>query len=290
MAINPSDILLTGQVAVVTGGGTGIGRGIAAGLAAFGASVAIWERDAGSCAESAESIGALGIVTDVRDAEQVDAALAQTAGELGPVRILVNNAGGVFASPLLGDAVRTVGTRCTRAICATCCCVHSGWRADWSPMNYRAASSISRRSRGARRPGVCRVRGRESRRHQLHPDRVVRAGARTTSASTRSHPTSPSQRDSWLCRRMVRPRVSPTPSRWVGLDMSTKSPGYGSFSGFEPVGLCHRADDSRRRWHSGCGWLVPPPADRRRHTRSGPGDPDLLEAASASTGRVTPVM
>lgn len=101
MAINPSDVLLTGQVAVVTGGGAGIGRGVAAGLAAFGASVAIWERNEQSCAEGAESIGALGIVTDVRDADQVDAALAQTASELGPVRILVNNAGGVFASPLL---------------------------------------------------------------------------------------------------------------------------------------------------------------------------------------------
>ncbi|MBU9766002.1 SDR family oxidoreductase [Mycobacterium sp. TNTM28] len=101
MAINPSDILLTGQVAVVTGGGTGIGRGIAAGLAAFGASVAIWERDPQSCAEAAESTGVLGIVTDVRESEQVDAALAQTAAELGPVRILVNNAGGTFASPLL---------------------------------------------------------------------------------------------------------------------------------------------------------------------------------------------
>ncbi|OBB20429.1 oxidoreductase [Mycolicibacterium setense] len=101
MAINPSDVLLTGQVAVVTGGGTGIGRGVAAGLAAFGASVAIWERNADNCAEAAESIGGLGIVTDVRDSEQVDAALAQTAAELGPVRILVNNAGGVFSSPLL---------------------------------------------------------------------------------------------------------------------------------------------------------------------------------------------
>jgi NAD(P)-dependent dehydrogenase (short-subunit alcohol dehydrogenase family) len=101
MAINPSSILLTGRVAVVTGAGSGIGRGIAAGMAAFGAKVAIWERDPQTCAGAAESIGALGIVTDVRDSEQVDAALRRTAAELGPATILVNNAGGVFSSPLL---------------------------------------------------------------------------------------------------------------------------------------------------------------------------------------------
>ena len=39
--------------------------------------------------------------SSIRDAEQVDAALEQTSAELGPVSILVNNAGGVFASPLL---------------------------------------------------------------------------------------------------------------------------------------------------------------------------------------------
>ncbi len=101
MSIDPADILLTGRVAVVTGAGTGIGRGIAAGLAAFGASVSIWEQNPESCAAAAADIGALGIVTDVRDSGAVDAALAETTSQLGPVTILINNAGGVFASPLL---------------------------------------------------------------------------------------------------------------------------------------------------------------------------------------------
>src|ERR1700752_2896826 len=101
MAIDPSKILLTGRVAVITGGGAGIGRGIAEGMAAFGASVAIWERDPDACAAAAESIGALGITTDVRDGEHVGVALERTVSELGEVSILVNNAGGVFSSPLL---------------------------------------------------------------------------------------------------------------------------------------------------------------------------------------------
>ena len=63
--------------------------------------VAIWERNAEPCASAAQEIGALGITTDVRDSAQVDAALAQTVAELGPVTILVNNAGGVFWSGIL---------------------------------------------------------------------------------------------------------------------------------------------------------------------------------------------
>jgi NAD(P)-dependent dehydrogenase (short-subunit alcohol dehydrogenase family) len=101
MSINPSSVLLTDRVAVVTGGRAGIGRGIARGLAAFGARVAIWERDPVTTAAAADEIGGLGVLTDVRQAEAVDEALARTTAELGPVSILVNNAGGVFFSSLL---------------------------------------------------------------------------------------------------------------------------------------------------------------------------------------------
>jgi len=99
--IDSSSVLLTGRVAVVTGGGSGIGRGIARGFAAFGAKVAIWERNPDTAAAAAEEVGGLGIPTDVRDSVQVDHALERTVAELGPVSILVNNAGGVFNSPLL---------------------------------------------------------------------------------------------------------------------------------------------------------------------------------------------
>src|SRR3984893_2592205 len=101
MTLDPSNILLTDRIAVVPGAGAGSGRGIAAGLKAFGAKVAIWERNPESCASAAEEIGALGIPPDVRDSAAVDAALGQTVAELGPVTILVNNAGGVFHSGIL---------------------------------------------------------------------------------------------------------------------------------------------------------------------------------------------
>jgi 3-oxoacyl-[acyl-carrier protein] reductase len=101
MTLTPESVLLTDRVAVVTGGGAGIGRGVARALAAFGATVVIWEHHAETCESAAAEIGALGITVDVRDSDQVDAALARTRADAGEVHILVNNAGGVFAAPFL---------------------------------------------------------------------------------------------------------------------------------------------------------------------------------------------
>jgi 3-oxoacyl-[acyl-carrier protein] reductase len=147
VVISPSDIQLTGRVAVVTGGGTGIGLGIAAGMAACGATVAIWERDADSCTAAADSLGALGITTDVRDSEQVNAALQRTTAELGPVTILVNNAGGTFFSPLLdtseNGSIRACAERYPRQRDRTRC--HPDRRAGqpqcWRPQRDRTRHS-----------------------------------------------------------------------------------------------------------------------------------------------------
>ena len=86
---------LTGQVALVTGGTRGIGLGIARALHRAGAAVAITGRDADRARAAAGDIGerAQGFACDVAVADQVDAAVAAAERELGPIDVLVNNAG-----------------------------------------------------------------------------------------------------------------------------------------------------------------------------------------------------
>ena len=88
---------LSGEVAVVTGGNGGIGRGIALGLAEAGASVAILARNEEKNRAVLEELGRSacphGDQLDVTRRDDLAPAMAEVERELGPVSILVNNAG-----------------------------------------------------------------------------------------------------------------------------------------------------------------------------------------------------
>lgn len=93
--------LLAGQVAIVTGGGTGLGRGIAHALASVGAKVVLASRKLENLQAVAEEITRAGgtavpIACDVRDPVAVEAMVEEAEARLGPVSILVNNAGATF--------------------------------------------------------------------------------------------------------------------------------------------------------------------------------------------------
>ena len=98
--------LFRGQVAIVTGGGSGIGRRTALELARLGASVAICGRTSEKlvavAAELTEVAGAervLQSVCDIREPDQIAAFVGETLARFGRIDLLVNNAGGQFPSP-----------------------------------------------------------------------------------------------------------------------------------------------------------------------------------------------
>jgi NAD(P)-dependent dehydrogenase (short-subunit alcohol dehydrogenase family) len=89
---------LEGQVAVITGGGRGLGRAYAQTLAAAGAAVAVLARSADELAETVGLVRdaggrSLSFPVDVADAAAVRTAFAEIERSLGPVDLLVNNAG-----------------------------------------------------------------------------------------------------------------------------------------------------------------------------------------------------
>jgi 2-dehydro-3-deoxy-L-rhamnonate dehydrogenase (NAD+) len=84
---------LDGQVALVTGAGRGIGAGIARRLHAAGAQIAVFDRDQALAQAVAAEIEGLPLVGDVCSQDQVEGAVGQAERKLGPVSILVNNAG-----------------------------------------------------------------------------------------------------------------------------------------------------------------------------------------------------
>jgi 2-hydroxycyclohexanecarboxyl-CoA dehydrogenase len=89
---------LAGQVVVVTGGGGGIGGAACRRFAQEGARVAVFDMNLAAAQKVADAIVASGGVAkafqcDITDRAAVDAAVAATEAQLGPIQVLVNNAG-----------------------------------------------------------------------------------------------------------------------------------------------------------------------------------------------------
>jgi 3-oxoacyl-[acyl-carrier protein] reductase len=90
----------------VTGGASGLGRAIVARLAGAGAHVAVLDRDGDGLAKLADEMDvALTRTVDLTDSAATDAAVAEVFEALGPVRILINNAGIIRNAPLV-DVMR----------------------------------------------------------------------------------------------------------------------------------------------------------------------------------------
>ena len=114
MALTPDHILLTDQVAVVTGAAQGIGAATAVALAAFGSDVAVCDMQGDLLADTVRAIEATGRrchagTLDVRDEVAVADFLRSTRDELGPIDTLVNNVGGGFHA--MFDGVSPKGQR-----------------------------------------------------------------------------------------------------------------------------------------------------------------------------------
>lgn len=84
---------LEGRCCVVTGGARGLGAAIGRRLLAEGARLAIWDADAAAARAAAAELGAHAEAMDVTDAASIGRALAATEAALGPVEVLVANAG-----------------------------------------------------------------------------------------------------------------------------------------------------------------------------------------------------
>jgi 2-hydroxycyclohexanecarboxyl-CoA dehydrogenase len=93
LGLPASYMRLEGKIALVTGGASGIGAATARRLAAEGARVAVGDVNEDGAREVAGDLDGLGLQMDVTDLDSIAAAVAAAEEQLGPIDVLVNNAG-----------------------------------------------------------------------------------------------------------------------------------------------------------------------------------------------------
>jgi NADP-dependent 3-hydroxy acid dehydrogenase YdfG len=100
---------LAGQVVAITGGGRGIGRATAAALIAQGAKIAIGDIEADLAERTAQALGSgtIGLPLDVTDRASFDAFLTEVETRLGPLDVLINNAGIMPVGPFVEETDAT---------------------------------------------------------------------------------------------------------------------------------------------------------------------------------------
>jgi NAD(P)-dependent dehydrogenase (short-subunit alcohol dehydrogenase family) len=100
---------LAGKVVAITGGARGIGRATAAALIAQGARLAIGDIDAGLVEKTAQELGGgtVGLALDVTDRASFDRFLTEVEQQVGPLDVLINNAGIMPVGPFVEETDAT---------------------------------------------------------------------------------------------------------------------------------------------------------------------------------------
>ncbi|RVU28081.1 SDR family oxidoreductase [Streptomyces antnestii] len=113
-----------GDVAVISGAGSGIGRATALRAAQLGLRVSAWDLDAGAVAATVDEIAeaggiAMAVTADVSEPADVRAGFADTIGALGEIRYLVNNAGPSSAAEIDFDVAVQISVGSVRLMTDT---------------------------------------------------------------------------------------------------------------------------------------------------------------------------
>lgn len=214
---------LKGKIALVTGGASGIGRGICARLAGDGADVAIFDLDRAGAQQTAHEVIALGrralvVTVDVASPGDVAAALEDVHAELGPVHILVNDAGICTFVPLLQMSVeqweRMLAVHLTGAFLCSRAVLPDMLQAGWGRIvNLASVAGLNGGGAGlthyaAAKGGV--IGFTKALAHEVGP------GGVTVNAVAPGLVDTPMVRKSGISDEMVRQTLQRTPVRRVG--------------------------------------------------------------------------